>query len=597
MKSPTAPLASLLLLTILASGTTAQTTQLGSGSIGPTLVKPDADPRGGRDIEAGESTFGVIVPPKEKGDILRPATVADRNPDPNIVEVVLVAAEQDIKLPGVPGKISMYAYNGTVPGPTIEANVGDRLIVHFLNLLPEETTIHWHGLETPANMDGSHIAQLAVEPGETFTYDFVLNKASLYWYHPHVRTNEQVEKGLHGLLLVRDPVANRRLNLPETEHLLVLDDILIDRFGEVAVPFDLNDPLINAVTHLNGRVGNHILVNGHADRRAQIRGDVPHRFRVVNVSNSTFFRLSVPGHTMYRIGGDVGLLESPFALPEIGFVPDPTGLVPLMSDPNPNRGIFLTPGERADFILTPLADEVTIFTHDKFRGIHTATYDQFGAIELGHDDFDGRRRPKSLLHLETTTPPSQQEYVPPAQLRVIEKLDPLDAVGTIVVSIGHGDADAAGEIPMFALMPGGNPLPFPLMTPADAPDITVGETWIWEVQNLAFGVHNFHTHGFSFQLFETQYVDANNPANNKTIPAFYTEEKDTIRLPPRPGAKGFSKSISRLVARFDDTHREGRAAASGLTPTETHSGGWLFHCHILEHSANGMMGFFEVFNP
>jgi FtsP/CotA-like multicopper oxidase with cupredoxin domain len=180
-----------------------------------------------------------------------PATAIDLNPDPDVVEVKLVAEEQYVNF-GTGISTKVWTYNGGIPGPTIRGKVGDTLIVHFYNELPEETTVHWHSMEVPANMDGSHIAQLAVPPGGYFRYEFKLLNASLFWYHPHIRTNEQVEKGLYGALLVENPDENRDLGLPETEHILVLDDILLDPDGRVAEPFPA-DPLENAATQLNGR--------------------------------------------------------------------------------------------------------------------------------------------------------------------------------------------------------------------------------------------------------------------------------------------------------------------------------------------------------
>src|SRR5689334_8116750 len=77
-----------------------------------------------------------------------------------------------------PGKvISGWTYNGQVPGPTIEANVGDTIVVRFKNSLDEPTTIHWHGLRVPASMDGTQVVQRPVEPGETFEYRFEVSDA------------------------------------------------------------------------------------------------------------------------------------------------------------------------------------------------------------------------------------------------------------------------------------------------------------------------------------------------------------------------------------------------------------------------------------
>jgi FtsP/CotA-like multicopper oxidase with cupredoxin domain len=552
---------------------------------------------------------------------IAPATAPDLNPDPDIVEVELFASEDYVDFgTGVATKV--WTYNGGIPGPTIRGKVGDTLIVRFCNHLPKATTIHWHGMEVPANMDGSHIAQLPVESGECFRYEFKLLHASLFWYHPHIRTNVQVEKGLYGALLVEDPDENRDLGLPENEHILVLDDILLDPDGRVAEPFP-TDPLANAATQLNGREGNVLLVNGAADRLAKIRRGRPHRLRIVNTANARFMRLSIPGHTLYRIGGDGGLIESALAVEPVGLVPDGghdghmTGMaaasadmhdeeMSMISDPDLSKGILLTPGERADVVFTPHGKgPLSLEWHDVARGRHSTFYKGDGSIGIGHAHDDGKRPPQVLMRFKLIANDSKDDYLPPDPLRVIEPID-ITGAGILKSMYGHGAPDESGDVTFFVQMkPDGSggmqPLPFDKVTPEDAYTVTIGENGIWEVHNMTGGMHNFHTHGFSFQLLETEFVDMDNPDNNYTEAAPYQEVKDTILLPARPGAGGRSRTIVRLAASFDDTGREDELEleleAFGKVPTATTSGGWLFHCHLLEHSARGMMSFFQTVYP
>ncbi len=123
----------------------------------------------------------------------------DLNPDPNIVEVNLVAKLADVEV--APGKVvRAWTYNGGLPGPLIKARVGNRLIVHFRNELDQPTTVHWHGVRVPIEMDGvpGHFAAARSSKGESFDYDFVVRDAALYWYHPHVMSAAQVGFGLYG---------------------------------------------------------------------------------------------------------------------------------------------------------------------------------------------------------------------------------------------------------------------------------------------------------------------------------------------------------------------------------------------------------------
>ena len=337
------------------------------------------------------SLSGTAAPPRP----FAPADAVDLDPEPDIIKVELVAREDYVDFgTGIPTKV--WTYNGGIPGPTLRGKVGDTLVVDFYNELPDETTIHWHGMEVPANMDGSHIAQLPVPSGGYFRYEFKLLHAGLFWYHPHIRTNVQVEKGLYGALLVEDPEENRDLGLPANEHILVLDDILLDADGRVADPFP-TDPLENAATQLNGREGNVLLVNGVTQPLAKIRRGKPHRLRIVNAANARFMRVSIPGHTLYRIGGDGGLLESPLALEPIELVPDDghdghmtvmaaasgdmhgEGM-PMISDPDLSKGILLTPGERADVVFTPHGKgPLSLEWHDVARGRHSTFYKGDGA--------------------------------------------------------------------------------------------------------------------------------------------------------------------------------------------------------------------------
>lgn len=526
---------------------------------------------------------------------INPREARDRNPDPNIVEVTIRAKQKRVSY-GAGNRTKVWTYNGGIPGPTIRGNVGDTLIVHFYNRLPEDTTIHWHGLDVPANQDGSNISQNAVPPGGYFRYEFKLLRAATYWYHPHVRTNIQVEKGLYGALVVHDPDEDASLGLPSREHLLVLDDILLNDNNQIAEEFP-TDPLANALTQLNGREGNKLLVNGKSRARGVIKRGVPHRLRLINASNSRFMRVSLKGHRMWQIGGDGGLLEAPIEILPIGMVPDPDNPGEMISDPDRSKGIILTPGERAEVVFTPRGHRpVKLEWHDLDRGRHSTFYTPEGTIGVGDAEDDGKRPPRTLMKFYLFGWHSGYEYTPLSTLRPVTPIDTTGAA-PIPIMFGHTPPNASGDVTFFVQMKNGMPLPFPAVTPADAPTVNVGETKIWEVNNLTGGDHNFHTHGFTFQLIETEYIDMMNPDNNYVIPAPRVEVKDTILIPKRPGARGSSRTVSRLAVVFDDTGREGRVEAFGKVPGTHTSGGWLLHCHILEHSNRGMMTFFQVFNP
>jgi FtsP/CotA-like multicopper oxidase with cupredoxin domain len=147
---------------------------------------------------ASVAADSVSLAPANWDGGLKLAEAHDHNPDPKIVEVDLTARIADVEVAS--GKtVKAWTYDGGLPGPLIRAHVGDRVIVHLANELPQPTTIHWHGVRVPIEMDGvPDISQPEVKHGETFTYDFVVRDAGLYWYHPHVMSAAQVGFGLYG---------------------------------------------------------------------------------------------------------------------------------------------------------------------------------------------------------------------------------------------------------------------------------------------------------------------------------------------------------------------------------------------------------------
>jgi hypothetical protein len=106
----------------------------------------------------------------------------------------------------LPGRIvDAWGYNGSIPGPTIEANEGDRVRIIFKNDLPEMTAVHWHGLEVPIEMDGvPGLGQDPVKPGETYTYEFTLRQNGTFFYHSHFAMQEMM--GMIGFFIIHPAV-------------------------------------------------------------------------------------------------------------------------------------------------------------------------------------------------------------------------------------------------------------------------------------------------------------------------------------------------------------------------------------------------------
>jgi len=107
---------------------------------------------------------------------------------------------------------NLWGYNGTSPGPTIEAVEGDKVRIFVTNKLPEHTTVHWHGILLPCGMDGvGGLTQPHIKPGKTFVYEFEVRKSGTFMYHPHADEMVQMAMGMHGSLVIhpRDPTQHR----------------------------------------------------------------------------------------------------------------------------------------------------------------------------------------------------------------------------------------------------------------------------------------------------------------------------------------------------------------------------------------------------
>lgn len=119
-----------------------------------------------------------------------------------VKEFHLVAEEVEHEF--APGsKAKCWGYNGTTPGPTIEAVEGDRIRILVTNNLKEHTTIHWHGLLLPSGMDGvGGLNQPQIKPGETFAYEFTLEQHGSHMYHPHADEMTQMAVGMMGMFII-----------------------------------------------------------------------------------------------------------------------------------------------------------------------------------------------------------------------------------------------------------------------------------------------------------------------------------------------------------------------------------------------------------
>jgi uncharacterized cupredoxin-like copper-binding protein len=144
-----------------------------------------------------------------------------------------------------PGKtVEAWAYNGTVPGPTIKVQPGDHVQIVLHNELPQSTVIHFHGIETPNAMDGvPFVTQDPVKPGDDFTYDFVAVGPAVGMYHSHHHAEQQVPDGLLGAFIVGDQPVPAGVTVSQ-EVPMVLNDAGVIGFSLNGKSFPATAPTI-----------------------------------------------------------------------------------------------------------------------------------------------------------------------------------------------------------------------------------------------------------------------------------------------------------------------------------------------------------------
>jgi FtsP/CotA-like multicopper oxidase with cupredoxin domain len=423
----------------------------------------------------------VTQPPGWNEELaLEPAP--DLDPDPNVLEVALEARIEELEI--VPGtRTPVWTYNGSLPGPLIRAKVGDKIIVHFKNSLPETTSIHWHGLRVPNEMDGvPGLTQPPIEPGGEFRYEFIARDAGTYWYHPHLNSAAQVGWGLYGPLVVEDPADPAAFG---DELVLVLSDMSLDEAGQF-LPVDHGGEFGD----LFGREGRVLLVNGKVRPHLKVRTGKQQRWRVINAARARYFSIQLRGHTLIKLGGDNGLAERSRAT---------------------NR-IVVVPGERADLVFTPSAAPSTTRA---FEWIPT---------ERGFGSVYNRPR-EDLMYIDTVADAAVTPEPVPELLRPIERIDITNAKElTLELTIGMETLRDGKEVVM-----GINGAPYWRSKPLEG---HVGETQVWTVRNDTDFSHPFHLHGFFFQVLDDTRV----PEWKDTVDVVsHSSLRIALRFDDRPG--------------------------------------------------------------
>ncbi len=362
-------------------------------------------------------------------------------------------------------KAETMGYNGSFLGPTIRVDKGDDVVINVTNQLSEMTTVHWHGMHVPADMDGTPHQKIPAGGFWQARYP-ILNEASTMWYHPHPhgKTHEQVYKGLVGLFIIDDE-NSKSLELPS-------------RYGIDDIPMVIQERLFNSdgsqryQRNQGAYYGDTILVNGTHDPYIKVPATLV-RFRLLNGSNARFYYFGFEDdRPFHQIATDGGLLESPYQT---------------------NR-IRLSPGERAE-IVVDFSDgrEVLLKSFPDYGIALLAESTLANGIGNGHFEI--------LKIVPDPTETVSTEL--PQKLNRIERWNPEDADKTRRMLLG-------GPVREGRPMPGPGPrIPIngKLMSMARVDEVVhLGDIEIWEIRNQGGQAHPFHIHDIQFLILDRDGV-------------------------------------------------------------------------------------------
>jgi FtsP/CotA-like multicopper oxidase with cupredoxin domain len=316
---------------------------------------------------------------------------------------------------GVGPKFWAWTYNGHVPGPEIRVKEGETVRVVLKNYLPEETSIHWHGVPVPNAMDGvPGVTQKGVMPGEAFVYEFVARPAGTYIYHSHARY--QLDQGLYGPLIIEP---SRETRSYDREYTLLLEDWVMKDGGGVA---NTNRrPAMGMMRGMMGRAsrqGDGPLLEPVYDAYAangkvypaiepiKVRRGDKVKLRIANPSSATIYDLCLAGHSLtvtHADGRPIQPIETDILRIGMGerydveFVAGNPGYWLLSARPTPQSGDLTGFGEST--LRVPVRYEGTVtdapVSPDFGPGLRFVT--PWDMKSLGPDSSPGLERPALFI--------------------------------------------------------------------------------------------------------------------------------------------------------------------------------------------------------
>jgi len=389
------------------------------------------------------------------------------------------------------------AINGNWWGPTMIFNKGDVVHINLTNKLQDSTTMHWHGMHLPAVMDGG--PHQIIPPSTVWQpYWQVTNNAGLYWYHPHLHemTEEQVNSGLGGLIIVRDAIESA-LPLPR-------------KYGVDDIPLALTDRKFDASNQLvlNAPYGDSMMVNGTLRPQYNVPAQVV-RFRILNGAVERSYNLGFSDNrTFYVITSDGGLLNAP---------------VPLTR-------YLLSAGERIEILVNLNGMSGQNINLMAYNSVLPQTYPGGDILPVGSPFYNFlARKDFNILRLNVVAQTSNPITSIPTTLTTNTFPSEGSANTTRVVTISDSIVGGPGAGPLFII----NHKVFNINV--NDYNVPLNNTEIWQLTSTSGFAHPFHIHDVQFHIL----------TRNGAVPSDYEAGwKDVVFV--KPG------ETVRFIAKFED---------------------------------------------
>lgn len=359
-----------------------------------------------------------------------------------------------------------FGINQSYLGPVIRAKQGQTLPFDVANNIGDTSTLHWHGLHIPGDVDGGPHQE--IPHGSIWSPDVpIVQRASMNWFHSHThgKTAQQTYKGLAGVMLIEDD-ASLSADLPKTygvdDFVLVLQDKSFDGTGKMS--YTLTGEVFE-----DGFEGDTLIVNGAIAPASQTVPTGLVRLRILNACNARFLELSMQTGPVTVIASDGGFLSSPVEA----------------------QSILMSPGERYEILVDMTAIQENALNVDLggdvgfFAGLFGASQITT-ALTLTRTNDAGFTGSMPTL-LANLAPPN------PADATVTRSFELEMDVGTDLVALALDWENFCGNAQAMAI----NGLPMNMERIDEA--VRKGDTEIWRV-SVDDQLHPFHIHGCSFRI-------------------------------------------------------------------------------------------------